>query len=236
MRQTAVLVVGASRGIGAGLVRYYLAGGATVHATVRDIARPGELAALHGDLTLHELDVRHEAQTAALTRALEGAGLDVIVHNAGIYRGFPRRQIMEVNAVAPIRIIDALLGAGALRRDGVVAIMTSQLGSRKGRTAVSVPTEIPGRRSTTSFAVGPGTGGHRGRSRSWCTRAGSGPTLAAPTPPSVSRRASPASFGSSQGSHLPGTTASGPGTVANTPGSGTRIARRVAVGSVRSLE
>ena len=129
-----VLVVGASRGIGAGLVRYYLKRGAVVHATVRDLAQPGELSGIDGRLELHELDVRDETQTATLAGALEGAALDAIIHNAGIYRGFPRREIMEVNAVAPIRLVEALLGANALRMDGVVAIMTSQLGARRGRT------------------------------------------------------------------------------------------------------
>ena len=134
MTHPAVLVIGASRGIGAGLVRHYLDQGASVHATVRDMARPGELVGLSGDLTLHELDVRNVAQTDALAAALQEAALDVLVHNAGIYRGFPRRQVMEVNAVAPIRVVEALLGAGALKVDGAVAIMTSQLGSRRGRT------------------------------------------------------------------------------------------------------
>ena len=83
---------------------------------------------------LHELDVRSEEQSLALAGVLASAELDVIIHNAGIYRGFPRDVILEVNAVAPIRIVEALLEARALRMDGVVAIMTSQLGARRGRT------------------------------------------------------------------------------------------------------
>ena len=134
MTHPAVLVIGASRGIGAGLVRHYLGQGASVHATVRDVVRPGELAGLSGDLTLHELDVRTISQTERLAAALRGAALDVIIHNAGIYRGFPREEIMEVNAVAPVRVVEGLLDAGALEADGVVAIMTSQLGARRGRT------------------------------------------------------------------------------------------------------
>lgn len=129
-----VLVIGASRGIGAELVRQYLAAGHRVHATVRDLATPGELADLDGDLTLHRLEVRDPDQTAELARVMSGGELAVVIHNAGINRGFPRAEIMEVNAVAPIRLVEALLDAGALRRDGVVAIMTSQVGARGGRT------------------------------------------------------------------------------------------------------
>lgn len=128
-----VLIIGASRGIGAELVRQYLADDAEVDATVRDTDSPGELADLDGRLSLHELDVRSEAQIAALAAAVGGAGLDVVVHNAGIYHGFPRDEIMEVNAAAPIRVVEALLDGNAVRPDGVVAIMTSQAGARRGR-------------------------------------------------------------------------------------------------------
>ncbi|NNC90986.1 MAG: SDR family NAD(P)-dependent oxidoreductase, partial [Acidimicrobiia bacterium] len=129
-----VLVVGASRGIGAELVRQYLADGFRVHATVRDPAAPGELEGLAGPLVLHTLDVRDPDQTAAVAADLAGANLGIVIHNAGIGRPFPREEIMEVNAVAPIRMCEALLGAGAVRDGGVIAIMTSQMGSRRGRT------------------------------------------------------------------------------------------------------
>lgn len=41
---------------------------------------------------------------------------------------------MEVNAEAPIRIVEALIAAGCLSWDGTVAIMTSQMGARRGRS------------------------------------------------------------------------------------------------------
>ncbi len=40
---------------------------------------------------------------------------------------------MEVNAVAPIHVVEALLEGGRLEKGGTVAIMTSQAGSRRGR-------------------------------------------------------------------------------------------------------
>jgi NAD(P)-dependent dehydrogenase (short-subunit alcohol dehydrogenase family) len=125
-----VLIVGASRGIGAELVRQYLASGHPVHATVRDPSVPGELAGVD-EVRLHPLDVRDVAQTNALAAELAGAGLAIVIHNAGVNRA-PRAEMMEVNAVAPIRVVEALLDAGAIA-DGVVAIMTSQMGSRGGR-------------------------------------------------------------------------------------------------------
>lgn len=131
MPKDPVLIVGASRGIGAELVRHYLAAGHTVHSTVRDLSDPGELAGLEDEISLHRLDVRNREDTVDLTAAV--SDLAVIIHNAGINHG-TAQEIMEVNAAAPIRVVEALLDAGALRRDGVVAIMTSQMGARKGRT------------------------------------------------------------------------------------------------------
>jgi NAD(P)-dependent dehydrogenase (short-subunit alcohol dehydrogenase family) len=127
-------VVGASRGIGAELVRQYLAAGHQVHATVRDVASPGELATVEGDLVLHELDVRDHARTAGLAAELSGAEFAVAIHNAGINRSRSAAEMQEVNAAAPIRLVEALLEAGAVRPGGVVAIMTSQMGARRGRT------------------------------------------------------------------------------------------------------
>ncbi len=129
-----ILVVGASRGIGAELARQYLAAGHQVHATVRDVAAPGELATADGDLVLHELDVRDRARASELAAELAGAELAVAIHNAGINRSESPAEMQEVNAAAPIRLVEALLEAGAIRRGGVVAIMTSQMGARQGRT------------------------------------------------------------------------------------------------------
>ncbi len=129
-----VLVVGASRGIGAELVRQYVGAGVAVHATVRDIEAAGHLSALEGDLTLHSLDVRDVDGTNQLAASLSGAELKAVIHNAGIYRGHSRTDIMEVNADAPIRMAEALLDAGAIRTDGAVVLMSSLQGSRNGRT------------------------------------------------------------------------------------------------------
>ncbi len=131
MSEDPVLVIGASRGIGAELVRQYLTAGHTVHATVRDLSDPGELAGLGGDLTLHRLDVLNPGHTIELARSV--GDVAVIIHNAGIKHGTPE-EVMEVNAAAPIRVVEALLEAGTLRSDGVIAIMTSQVGARKGQT------------------------------------------------------------------------------------------------------
>lgn len=59
--------------------------------------------------------------------------LDRIIHNAGVLRA-PSDEIIEVNTVAPIRTVSALVEAGRIRSGGTISIMTSQLGARRGRS------------------------------------------------------------------------------------------------------
>jgi len=122
-----ILIVGASRGIGLGLVDIHLEAGWEVHATTRDGRAPRD----HPGLAAHQLDVRDVGQLENLASQLDP--VDRIVHNAGIMRA-PRSDLMEVNAEAPIVVVERLLEGGRLKEDGVVAIMTSQMGARRGRS------------------------------------------------------------------------------------------------------
>ncbi len=122
-----VLIVGASRGIGLGLVDVHLETGWDIHTTTRDGLAPRDHPAIHP----HLLDVRIESHLETLLAELNGP-VNRIIHNAGILRA-PRAELMAVNARAPMRIVEALLEAGKLTRDGTVAVMTSQIGARRGR-------------------------------------------------------------------------------------------------------
>lgn len=122
-----VLVVGASRGIGLGLVDVHLADEWQVHATTRD----GHPPKADDRVVTHRLDVRDDEQLEVLVDEI--GELDRIIHNAGVMR-VPRPEMMEVNAVAPIRTVEALLRGRCLRPGGTVALLTSQLGARRGRT------------------------------------------------------------------------------------------------------
>lgn len=130
------LIIGASRGLGLGLVRELLDRGWDVTATVRDAAHPGELAALPVRIESLLLDDVHSQDR--LAEALAGTRFDLIYINAGIY-GPPHQsaidanladvgQLFMVNAIAPLRLAERLLP----RLDGdngVLAFMTSELGS-----------------------------------------------------------------------------------------------------------
>jgi NAD(P)-dependent dehydrogenase (short-subunit alcohol dehydrogenase family) len=127
-----VLVVGASRGIGLGFVQEYAAEGWEVHATTRTPEGPGALGDVAGNVTIHGLEVRDAAGISALAEAFEGRGLDLLIHSAGVLRGVSRDVMMEINADAPLNVVDALLPA-VLRGEGrKIAILTSQMGARHG--------------------------------------------------------------------------------------------------------
>jgi NAD(P)-dependent dehydrogenase (short-subunit alcohol dehydrogenase family) len=127
------LVVGASRGLGAGLVSEFAARGAQVTATVRDQAK----APARASRTL-VCDIADDASMAGLAEALEDAAFDIVFVNAGVYGprdGTPanigRDSFMDLfwtNAVAPVRLLERL--ADRAKPDGVIALMTSRMGSQ----------------------------------------------------------------------------------------------------------
>lgn len=122
-----VLIIGASRGIGLGLVDVHLEDGWEVHGTTRDGSPPRSRV----DVRAHRLDVRDRSQLEMLIAELEDP-VDRVIHNAGVMSA-PRADLMEVNAAAPIMVVESLLDAGALVEGGTIAIMTSQMGARRGR-------------------------------------------------------------------------------------------------------
>src|SRR5688500_3975827 len=130
-----VMIIGASRGIGLELARQYAVAGWRVHATTRTPVRPGALGELSGDIELHELEVRNSDHIAALAKAVESEGIDVLIHNAGVSdRRLSRDEVMHINAKAPIAVTRTLLPAVERGATKKIVLMTSQLGARYGST------------------------------------------------------------------------------------------------------
>lgn len=133
------LIIGASRGLGLGLVRELLDRSWDVTATVRDAANAGELAALPVCVESLVLDDVHSQDCLAET--LAGAHFDLVFINAGIYGPAHQSaidanqgdvgQLFMINAVAPLRLAERLLPRLNGER-GVLAFMTSELGSVAG--------------------------------------------------------------------------------------------------------
>jgi len=84
-----VLMTGANRGLGFGLMKLYAAEGWRVFACCRDPAKAKELnvvaAASGGKVTVHHLDVEQHASVDALAKALVGQPIDVLLNVAGYY-------------------------------------------------------------------------------------------------------------------------------------------------------
>lgn len=131
------LIIGASRGLGLGLVKTLLADGWQVTATVRHPQKAEALQAL-GKVRIEQLDMDDQQAVIALSERLAGQVFDLLFVNAGV-KGpddqAPAKasltdvgQLFLTNAVAPIALAQRFVGQ--LRKDhGVLAFMSSVLGS-----------------------------------------------------------------------------------------------------------
>lgn len=144
------LVTGGAQGLGAAIVRCFVAEGARV--VVGDVAHAAgtELAASQGDAARFvPLDVSQEVEWAAAVDVCEVrfGGLDVLVNNAGIYRhrGLLDTSLDEYLQTVRVNQIGCFLGmraaVPALRRRGAGSIVnigsTSAMESHSGAVAYS---------------------------------------------------------------------------------------------------
>jgi NAD(P)-dependent dehydrogenase (short-subunit alcohol dehydrogenase family) len=126
---TTYLITGANRGIGLEYCRQLQARGDQVIATCRQSSPELEVRIESG------VELSDEAAIAGLVERLAGLPLDGLILNAGILEATSlaaldpdslRRQF-EVNALAPLRLVRALLDH--LAAGAKVALMTSRMGS-----------------------------------------------------------------------------------------------------------
>lgn len=131
-----IFITGAGRGIGLELARVYSAAGYHVFASVRSVAQAKSLLSF---AELIELEVTDPASVAALHKAMEKKTIDILINNAGIigpdaqsttnmdFVGF--MKTLEVNTVAPLRIVQALLPALQRATSPKLATISSMMGS-----------------------------------------------------------------------------------------------------------
>jgi NAD(P)-dependent dehydrogenase (short-subunit alcohol dehydrogenase family) len=137
----AILLIGASRGLGLAMAAELLNRGWTVVGTVRGDGRT-ELHALaerHRDrLEVETLDITQPVQVAALHDRLDGRRFDMLFVNAGVAHANPHDTMAEVstedfvrvlvtNALGPMRVIEGLQDLVA--PDGLIGVMSSGQGS-----------------------------------------------------------------------------------------------------------
>lgn len=131
------LIIGASRGLGLGLVQRLTEQGWTVTATVRDPKKANDLKAVPG-VRIETVDMDSIASLDALKQSLQGEVFDVLFVNAGVTG--PQHQSAEqataaelgqlflTNAIAPVRLAERFVGQ-IRPGSGVLAFMSSFLGS-----------------------------------------------------------------------------------------------------------
>ena len=134
------LIMGASRGLGLGLSREYLRRGWNVVATVRNgIGQTAlhELKRASNGLEIEFVDVTKSDEIDELCARCKNRKFDLLFVNAGVTND-PQATIGEVsteefvrvvvtNALSPMRVVERMLEY--LRLDGMVAVMSPELGS-----------------------------------------------------------------------------------------------------------
>jgi NAD(P)-dependent dehydrogenase (short-subunit alcohol dehydrogenase family) len=135
-----ILITGANKGIGLELVTQYASRGDTVYAACRNPGQAAELSSLE-NVTAIEVQVGDDQSVTDMASNLNGVAIDVLINNAGTSGPKPQDQSVfnmdfagwseahNINAMAPARVLQALLPN--LRAAGIAKVVniTSQLGA-----------------------------------------------------------------------------------------------------------
>jgi len=154
-----VLITGANRGIGLGLVDVYLKNNWEVIAACRQPDSANELK-LYGEnfqnyLSIVEMDVNNQEQIDKLVGSLKGVPIDLLINNAGAvemekygsgayefvdgkpiddpdirkYDYSEWESVLKTNVLGPARVTGSLVDNLELAEHGLVVMMNSGLGS-----------------------------------------------------------------------------------------------------------
>ncbi|EHQ52253.1 short-chain dehydrogenase/reductase SDR [Ectothiorhodospira sp. PHS-1] len=137
-----VVITGANRGIGLMFAQQYAEAGARVLAACRHPEQARELSRLaaktRGRVSVHPLDVTNPAQIQALAGILTDTPVDILINNAGSYgpaSAFGDTDVegwletFQINTVAPLKIMEALVEPVASGRRRLMVNISSKMGS-----------------------------------------------------------------------------------------------------------
>ncbi|MBC8109050.1 MAG: SDR family oxidoreductase [Anaerolineae bacterium] len=139
-----VLITGANRGIGLGFAREYHAAGWNVIATARDPDAAKDLKKIGDDVRIVKLDVTTADSVEAMARTLKDQPIDLLINNAAIgisgasassvstLKADEFARLLEVNAVGPVRVTQALLPNLRAGKGKMIVGLSSGLGSITG--------------------------------------------------------------------------------------------------------
>jgi NAD(P)-dependent dehydrogenase (short-subunit alcohol dehydrogenase family) len=139
-----VLITGSNRGLGLEWVRQYVSGGWRVFASCRHPVQADALQLLakeHDKLSVHQLDVTDPKQIQKIVNDLQGAPIDLLINNAGVY--FERwgkdklgsidytdwLETFNVNSLGAMRLTEAFRQNIAKSEKRLVVTITSHMGS-----------------------------------------------------------------------------------------------------------
>lgn len=138
------LIIGASRGIGLGVVNVLAERGWQVTGTTRNAAPAGSAASAEW----LKLDINKADERKAFTDALSGRQFDVIFVNAGVFGPDHQDvnqasdddiiQLFMSNAFSPVRCASELLPL-LTPKTGIMALMTSELSSLNENASCTYP-------------------------------------------------------------------------------------------------
>lgn len=138
-----VLITGANRGLGLEHARRYAQRGVEVFATARS---PGSADALHalaaaypGRFTVLHYDAADPHAPASIKEALADTPLDLLLANAGAVGESGQAlgnihveavlELIRINALAPLKLVEALIYNITLSERKLVALQSSRMGS-----------------------------------------------------------------------------------------------------------
>lgn len=138
-----ILITGANRGIGLAMAKIWTDKGHEVIAVCRETS--DEIEGLAAQV-ISGIDLMDDEQVAQLPNVLklslgEGEGIDVLINNAGLFNNETLggldleaiRDQFEINAIAPLKVTDALLPL--LGEGSKIANITSRMGSIEDNTS-----------------------------------------------------------------------------------------------------
>jgi NAD(P)-dependent dehydrogenase (short-subunit alcohol dehydrogenase family) len=138
-----VLITGANKGIGLELARLYAGKGDAVLACCRNPSEASALNELAGasDVRVCGVVVGDGGSVAAMADELKGITIDLLINNAGMSGPSPENQsvlnmdfdgwaeTMNVNTMAPVRVMHALIENLRASKNPQVVTITSQMGA-----------------------------------------------------------------------------------------------------------